>query len=67
MRIGTLSTIAIVLGLTLAACGGESVEDRARVLKAAAQKSPPDAADAGTPPTTPTAPATAATSSSAAQ
>lgn len=39
MRLGTLSTLLIV-ALSLSACGGESVEDRARALKAA-QKPPP--------------------------
>lgn len=57
MRLGTISTFAMILGLTLAACGGESVEDRARLLKASAQKSSPEASDAGTPPTTPGTPA----------
>ncbi len=63
MRLVTLPTLAMILGLTCAAaCGGESVEDRARVLKAAAQKSAPDAADAATPTTTsaPAAPTTTA-------
>jgi len=49
MRLGTLSTFVTILGLTLSACGGESVEDRARALKAARQ---PAAA-----PTDPNAPA----------
>jgi hypothetical protein len=35
MRLGTLSTVLMILGLSLSACGGESVEDRARALKAA--------------------------------
>jgi len=46
MRLGPLSTLLIVLGVTLSACGGESVEARAKALKAAIK---PPAARAATP------------------
>ena len=40
MRLSILSTFLILFGLSVSACGGEAVEDRARALKAA-QKPPP--------------------------
>ncbi len=43
MRLVTLSSVLVVLGLALSACGGESVEDRARALKS--QRQQPAATD----------------------
>ena len=60
MRLGPLSTLVLILGLALplSACGGESVEDRARALKAA--RKPDRAADPSAPMAT--APASASAS-----
>lgn len=62
MRLGTLSTLAMIIGLTLSACGGESVEDRARALKSA--RKPAEApADSAMPMAT--APSTSSSASAA--
>lgn len=40
MRLATLASLVMIVGLSLTACGGESVEDRARALKSQRQTAP---------------------------
>ena len=50
MRLITLSSLMVVLGLVLSACGGESVEDRARTLKSQRQQPAAPSMDPNAPP-----------------
>ena len=45
MRLAPFVSLVIIVGLTLPACGGESVEDRARTLKAGRQTAPAPTTD----------------------
>ena len=45
MRLAPFASLVIIVGLTLPACGGESVEDRARTLKAGRQTAPAPTTD----------------------
>jgi len=45
MRLAPFAFLVIIVGLTLPACGGESVEDRARTLKAGRQTAPAPTTD----------------------